>query len=71
VLRFGRCAWRRFAETGFSDAPGKVYRYTASNGKLDCLISNGINPNRLALSPGESILYFGQDQSKRQPELYK
>jgi hypothetical protein len=57
-----QCLCRRFAEMGFSDPPGKVYRYSASNGKLDCLIINGINPNGLALSPGESVLYFGQDQ---------
>ncbi|RJE20363.1 Gluconolactonase [Aspergillus sclerotialis] len=43
-------------QTGMTDQTGCVYRFSP-NGKLDCLVSNGISPNGLVLSPDERFLY--------------
>ncbi|KAL4888038.1 hypothetical protein BDV59DRAFT_211552 [Aspergillus ambiguus] len=49
-------------QTGMSDQSGCVYRLSA-NGKLDCLVSNGVSPNGLALSPDERFLYVAMTRS--------
>ncbi|GKZ26985.1 hypothetical protein AbraCBS73388_003501 [Aspergillus brasiliensis] len=43
-------------QTGMTDPSGRVYRLSP-DGKLDCLVSNGISPNGLVLSPDERFLY--------------
>ncbi|PYH29335.1 SMP-30/gluconolactonase/LRE family protein [Aspergillus neoniger CBS 115656] len=43
-------------QTGMTDPSGCVYRLSP-DGKLDCLVSNGISPNGLVLSPDERFLY--------------
>ncbi|GAA5843232.1 hypothetical protein JCM11251_002255 [Rhodosporidiobolus azoricus] len=43
-------------QTGMHDPSGGVYCYTAQ-GKLHQLISNGISPNGIVLSPDEKFLY--------------
>lgn len=49
-------------QTGMTDQTGHVYRLSP-DGKLDCLISNGISPNGLALSPDERFLYVAMTRS--------
>lgn len=41
-------------QTGMTDQSGVVYRLGA-NGKLDILLSNGISPNGLVLSPDQKV----------------
>ncbi|WVR09348.1 hypothetical protein IAU60_006414 [Kwoniella sp. DSM 27419] len=41
-------------QTGMSDPTGSVYRLSPS-GKLDCLLSNGVSPNGLVLTPDEKV----------------
>ncbi|GKZ68477.1 hypothetical protein AnigIFM60653_003408 [Aspergillus niger] len=43
-------------QTGMTDPSGCVYRLSP-DGRLDCLVSNGISPNGLVLSPDERFLY--------------
>ena len=45
-----------------TDQTGCVYRLS-SDGKLDCLVSNGISPNGIALSPDERFLYVAMTRS--------
>lgn len=45
-----------------SDPTGCVYRLSPT-GKLDCLISNGVSPNGLALTPDERFLYVAMTRS--------
>ncbi|KAI9040626.1 SMP-30/gluconolactonase/LRE family protein [Aspergillus affinis] len=49
-------------QTGMTDPTGCVYRLSPT-GKLDCLVSNGISPNGLALSPDERFLYVAMTRS--------
>ena len=42
--------------TGYQDATGRVYRWTA-DGRLQCLLTNGINPNGLVTNADEGALY--------------
>ncbi|OGM46615.1 gluconolactonase precursor [Aspergillus bombycis] len=49
-------------QTGMTDQTGCVYRLSPT-GKLDCLVSNGISPNGLALSPDERFLYVAMTRS--------
>lgn len=42
-------------QTGLHDPTGRVFRL-CSDGRLDCLISNGSSPNGLVLSPDEAVL---------------
>ena len=46
-------------QTGLTDQTGCVYRLSPS-GKIDCLVSNGVSPNGLALSPDERFLYLSK-----------
>jgi len=41
-------------QTGMSDQSGVVYRLSV-DGKLDTLLSNGISPNGLVLSPDQKV----------------
>jgi sugar lactone lactonase YvrE len=49
-------------QTGMSDPTGRVYRLSL-DGKLDCLVDNGVSPNGLALSPDERFLYVAMTRS--------
>ncbi|KAF2171559.1 hypothetical protein M409DRAFT_63780 [Zasmidium cellare ATCC 36951] len=49
-------------QTSMVDQTGKVYRL-CSDGKLDVLVSNGISPNGLVLSPDEQFLYVAMTRS--------
>ncbi|BCR92892.1 SMP-30/gluconolactonase/LRE family protein [Aspergillus chevalieri] len=49
-------------QTGMTEQTGCVYRLSPT-GKLDCLVSNGISPNGLALSPDERFLYVAMTRS--------
>lgn len=49
-------------QTGLTDPTGCVYRLSPT-GKLDCLVSNGVSPNGLALSPDERFLYVAMTRS--------
>lgn len=49
-------------QTGMSDPTGAVYRLS-STGKLDCLLSNGVSPNGLVLSPDERFLYVAMTRA--------
>lgn len=49
-------------QTGLTDPTGKVYRLSPS-GKLDSLISNGVSPNGLALSPDERFLFVAMTRA--------
>ena len=44
--------------TGHQDPTGRVYRVTAA-GRLECLLSRGINPNGVVTNLDESVLYVG------------
>ncbi|PVX81303.1 SMP-30/gluconolactonase/LRE family protein [Paraburkholderia unamae] len=43
-------------QTGLQDPTGRVYRL-AADGRLDCLLSNGVSPNGLVLDPSGRVLY--------------
>jgi gluconolactonase len=43
-------------QTGLHDPTGRVYRLR-TDGRLDCLISNGPSPNGLVLDAEEAVLY--------------
>lgn len=43
-------------QTGLHDPSGRVYR-RRHDGRLDCLISNGISPNGLVLDKAEGVLF--------------
>jgi gluconolactonase len=43
-------------QTGLQDPSGRVYRLRA-DGRLDCLISNGVSPNGLVLDPSGRVLF--------------
>ncbi|MFB9261714.1 SMP-30/gluconolactonase/LRE family protein [Bradyrhizobium erythrophlei] len=43
-------------QTGLHDPTGRVFRLR-TDGRLDCLISNGPSPNGLVLSPDEAVLF--------------
>ena len=43
-------------QTGLHDPSGRVYRYSA-DGRLDCLLSNGVSPNGLVLDLHEKALF--------------
>lgn len=43
-------------QTGLQDPTGRVYRLRA-DGRLDCLLSNGVSPNGLVLDPSGRVLY--------------
>ncbi|GME50556.1 Gluconolactonase precursor [Neofusicoccum parvum] len=49
-------------QTGITDPTGAVYRLS-SGGKLDCLVSNGVSPNGLVLSPDERFLYVAMTRA--------
>jgi len=55
----GRLYFTDQGQTGMHDPTGRVFRYDFETEKLDCLISNGISPNGLALNPEENVLYVG------------
>lgn len=42
--------------TGHQDPTGRVYRW-AADGRLDCLLSTGVNPNGIVLAPDGQNLY--------------
>lgn len=44
-------------QTGLHDPTGRVYRL-CTDGRLDCLISNGISPNGLVLNRSETVLFI-------------
>ena len=43
-------------QTGLQDPTGRVYRLTAE-GRLDCLLANGVSPNGLVLDPTGHVLF--------------
>jgi sugar lactone lactonase YvrE len=45
-----------------TDQTGRVYRLT-KDGRLDCLLDNGISPNGIVLSPDERFLYVAMTRS--------
>lgn len=45
-----------------TDPTGRVYRLSP-DGRLDCLLDNGVSPNGLALSPDERFLYVAMTRS--------
>jgi sugar lactone lactonase YvrE len=49
-------------QTGLTDPTGCVYRLSP-NGKLDCLVNNGISPNGIVLSPDERFLYVAMTRA--------
>ncbi|KAJ5763641.1 hypothetical protein N7533_002322 [Penicillium manginii] len=49
-------------QTGMTDQTGRVYRLT-KDGRLDCLLDNGISPNGIVLSPDERFLYVAMTRS--------
>ncbi|CAI7629769.1 unnamed protein product [Penicillium bialowiezense] len=49
-------------QTGMSDPTGRVYRL-CPDGRLDCLVDNGVSPNGIALSPDERFLYVAMTRS--------
>jgi sugar lactone lactonase YvrE len=51
-------------QTSMMDQTGKVYRLSA-DGRLDCLIGNGISPNGLVLSVDEKTLYVAMTRSNQ------
>lgn len=61
--RLGQLYFTDQGQTGMHDPSGRVFRYNFENGKLDCLISNGVSPNGLALSPEETVLYVGMTRA--------
>lgn len=48
--------------TGLHDPTGRVYRLT-TDGRLDCLLSNGPSPNGAALSPDGTALFVAMTRS--------
>ncbi len=53
----GRLYFTDQGQTGMHDQSGRVFRYDPSTGRLDCLLSNGVSPNGIALSPDQNVLY--------------
>lgn len=53
----GRLYFTDQGQTGLHDPSGRVYRYDMQADRLDCLLTNGVSPNGLALSPDEKTLY--------------
>lgn len=51
-------------QTGLTDPTGKLYRLSP-NGKLDCLVENGISPNGLVLSLDERFLYVAMTRANQ------
>jgi len=51
-------------QTGMTDQTGKVYRLSP-NGKLDCLVENGVSPNGLVLSLDERFLYVAMTRTNQ------
>lgn len=49
-------------QTGMTDPTGRVYRLSP-DGRLDCLLDNGVSPNGLVLSPDERFLYVAMTRS--------
>ncbi|KAJ6120681.1 hypothetical protein N7523_004961 [Penicillium sp. IBT 18751x] len=49
-------------QTGMTDPTGRVYRLSP-NGRLDCLLDNGVSPNGIALSPDERFLFVAMTRS--------
>lgn len=45
-----------------TDPTGRVYRLSP-DGRLGCLVSNGVSPNGIALSPDERFLYVAMTRS--------
>ncbi len=43
-------------QSGMHDQSGRVFRYQAKSGKLDCLLGNGPSPNGLVMDLNESAL---------------
>ena len=56
VARNGDVYFTDQGQTGLHDPTGRVYRLR-TDGRLDCLLSNGPSPNGLALTPDESALF--------------
>lgn len=52
----GRCYFTDQGQTGLHDPTGRVYRY-ASDGRLDCLVSNVPSPNGVALDASGKVLF--------------
>lgn len=57
--RYGLLYFTDQGQSGLHDPTGRVFRYDLEKDKLDRLISNGISPNGLVLSPEENVLYVG------------
>lgn len=53
----GRLYFTDQGQTGMHDPTGRVYRLDLESGRLDTLLTNGVSPNGLVMSPDESVLY--------------
>ena len=51
-------------QSGLQDPSGRVYRYTA-DGRLDCLITTGVSPNGIVLTPEEDVLFVAMTRSSQ------
>lgn len=49
-------------QTGMTDQTGRVYRLSP-DGRLDCLVDNGVSPNGVALSVDERFLFVAMTRS--------
>jgi len=55
--RYGRLYFTDQGQTGMHDPTGRVFRYDPDEQRLDCLLTNGVSPNGIALSPDQNALY--------------
>jgi gluconolactonase len=49
-------------QTGIHDPTGRVYRL-GTDGRLDCLISNGPSPNGIVLDPQDKVMYVAMTRA--------
>ena len=49
-------------QTGIHDPTGRVYRY-GTDGRLDCLITNGPSPNGIVLDPQDKVMYVAMTRA--------
>lgn len=53
----GRLYFTDQGQTGMHDATGRVFQFDLETGRLNTLLSNGVSPNGLVMSPDQSVLY--------------
>ncbi len=49
-------------QTGIHDPTGRVYRYT-TDGRLECLITNGPSPNGIVLDPDDKVMFVAMTRA--------